>query len=256
MKVFLTGSEGFIGTHLKSHLVSQGDTITGTSDVPYGTIEIPAGTEVVCHLGAYVRPQESMRRREAYLINNVVGTQQLLEAVITTVPGAKVVLFGSGAQDHLDSWYGWTKKWAEEVGDAYARFDHLKIYRLRLFGVTGVGKTGDVVNDFAEQAARHGHILHGDIEVARDISDVRDVVVAIRRAVDEGHPGIHYIGRGSATPIEFIAKWFGVPLATEASRLRKEEPVYVSPVASVKDRPIEETLEWVYEDWKRKVAGK
>ena len=252
-RCFLTGSKGFIGTYLRQHLEANGDTILGTSDEPldglYETPPIPYQTDVVYHLGALVRPQESMTWRRGYLDANVTGTVKVLEAVRLQAPNAKVVLFGSGTQDHLDSWYGYTKQMCELAGEAYAKFDSIPVYKLRLFGVTGAGKTGDVINDFAEQAVRDGRIQHGRLDYARDISDVRDVVPAIVDLVTRHPAGSYYIGRGEATSIEYIAKWFGVPLSQDQRRVRNEAPTHVSPAHSVKGRPIDETLVWVRESY-------
>jgi len=255
-KDYLTGSKGFIGSYLRPYLEERGDEITSTADAQWERYKIPTGTDVVYHLGALVRPQESMQQRTLYFDANVRATLDLLEAVKLNAPSAKVVLFGSATQDHLDSWYGYTKAMAELAGDAYAKFDGLSVYKLRLFGVTGIGKSGDVVNDFAEQAARDGRIRHGDLSVARDISDVRDVVPAIERLVRTSPPGVYHIGRGEAIPIRYIAEWFGVPLEPEESRVRKEDSVHVSPARSVDARPIRATLWWVYDAWQKKVGGK
>jgi nucleoside-diphosphate-sugar epimerase len=140
---------------------------------------------------------------------------------------------------------------AELCGEAYAKFDKLNVYRLRFFGITGVGKTGDVVNDFAEQAAKHANIHHGDLSVARDISDVRDVIPAFDKTVRTLPAGTYYIGRGEATPIKYIAEWFNVPLYKDPARVRDEAPVHCSPSKTVHGRPIEETLQWVYDSWKK-----
>jgi len=251
MKCYLTGSKGFIGWYLTDHLKAQGDEIVGTQDNEGVVYDVPSNTEIVYHLGALVRPQESMRWRRDYLNANVVATLDLLQSVKANAPDAKVVLFGSGTQFHHDSWYAFTKTMAELCGEAYAKFDGLAVYRLRFFGITGIGKRGDVVNDFAEQAARLGTIHHGDLSVARDISDVRDVIPAFDHTVRTLPPGTYYIGRGEATPVRHIAEWFGVPLQEDPSRVRVEAPVHVSPSKTVHGRPIEETLQWVYESWKQ-----
>jgi nucleoside-diphosphate-sugar epimerase len=244
-RVYLTGSKGFIGSYLRPYLESTGDEVIGTHDEPFGEYDV-GNAEVVYHLGALVRPQESNYRREEYLFQNVNMTERLLAACPR---GTKVVLFGSGTQDTLDSWYAYTKAMAELVGYAYAKFDGLKVYRLRLWGVTGVGKTGDVVNDFTEQAVRDGRIKHGDLTGGRDISDVRDVVPVIADTVRNGPPGVYTIGRGETTQISQIAAFFKVPLEPDPSRFRQEAAFHCCPSNSVRGRPIEETLEWVRDSY-------
>lgn len=251
VKCYLTGSKGFIGTYLRRYLEERGDEIVGTQDEPAGGAwKMPVGTEVVYHLGALVRPQESNLPawRWRYFDANVRETYNLFSSVRMSVPDAKVVLFGSGGQDHLDSWYGYTKAIGELIGDGFAKFDTMNVYRLRLFGVTGVGKTGDVINDFAEQAARDGRIKHGVLEYFRDISDVRDMVPAIVKVVTEREPGMYRMGRGEATSVKHIAKWFGVPLEFDGTRARNEDVTHVATEKNIpSSRPIEETLKWVYD---------
>jgi len=180
----------------------------------------------------------------------VVDTCEMLESVKRSAPRARVVLFGSATQDHHDSWYAYTKTMAELCGEAYAKFDRLQVQKMRLFGVTGVGKSGDVVNHFAEQAAKTGRIRHGRLDTSRDIVDVRDAVPAIVETATRAPPGVHYIGRGKAIPISYIARWFEVPLELDESRVRVEDSIHCSPTASVSGRPIEDTLRWVYDSWK------
>jgi len=253
-RCYLTGSKGFIGTYLRKYIEETGSSVVGTVDDWGAEYEIPGDTDVVYHLGALTRPPFSMQDRADYFYANVGGTVDLLDSVKKDCPGAKVVLFGSATQDHLDSWYAYTKAMADSVGEAYAKFYGMSVYRLRLLGVVGVGHVGDVVNEFAEQAVRNGRIRHGNLNVSRDISDVRDVVPAIVERVSSAKPGIHYIGRGSATPVDYLARWFRVPLERDATRVRVEDTTHVSPEASVRARPIEETLQWVLDDWRRRLS--
>ena len=245
---YLTGSRGFIGSYLRRYLEERGDTIVGTADYTDSPYKIPPQTEIVYHLGALVRPQESNLQsyRHPYFTKNVEAVVRICAVVTDIAPRAKVVLFGSGGQDHLDSWYGYTKAMGELVGDAYAKLDGLQVYRLRLFGVTGVGKTGDVINDFAEQVVRDGQIKHGKLDYLRDISDVRDMVPSIVEVVEKEKPGTYWMGRGQGTFVRNIAEWFKVPLIHDSTRDREEDYAHISPEKRLlSSRPIEDTLEWV-----------
>ena len=196
MKCFITGYRGFIAQYLKEHLVSNDDEIIGhTSSLEDNeSLWIPHNTDIVWHLGAHSRPEESMRLRNRYLKANTEGTLDILQEVKRNSPEAKVVIFGSATQDYLDSWYGYTKKMAELCANAFAKFDGLKIYQLKLFGIVGVGHKGDVINDFAQQAATNKCIKHGRLDYVRDISDVRDAVPAIYSIVTKLPPDTYYIG--------------------------------------------------------------
>ena len=250
MNHFITGYNGFIAQYLRQHLKDQ--TINGYTTNVQDFVDIPKDTDIVWHLGAKTRPQESMEHRHRYIVSNALGTVKVLKSVQRNCPKAKVVYFGSATQDYLDSWYGYTKHMGALACDAYEQFDKLKIYKLKLFGVTGIGHRNDVINDFAEQAAKFKHIKHGELDYMRDISDVRDVVPYIYNIITTKSSDTYYVGRGEATSIRAIANWFKVPLELEDSRVRHETKVHVSSVKNVGFRPIEETLEWIYESWKTK----
>ena len=181
--------------------------------------------EMIYHLAgqAYVIP--SFRDPAGTFETNVLGTIYLFEAMLRFSSQARVAVACSGAE------YGWPKslpvreehplepvspygasKAAQDIlAFQYFKSRNLRTLRLRLFGTTGPGKMGDAPNDFASQIARieanggQGIVHVGNLSTARDISDVRDTLGAMRAVVDRGQPGEAYnIGRGLPVSIRNV----------------------------------------------------
>jgi GDP-4-dehydro-6-deoxy-D-mannose reductase len=115
----------------------------------------------------------------------------------------------------------------------YALNFDLRILRARLFGTTGPGKTGDAMNDFAQQIValeRSGHggqLKVGNLGTRRDISDIRDVLKAMWQIFEHGDPLKPVnVGAGQSYPIRQVAeelqKLARVPIeiTTDAALLR------------------------------------
>jgi GDP-4-dehydro-6-deoxy-D-mannose reductase len=122
--------------------------------------------------------------------------------------------------------YGVSKACQDLLSYQYAVNFGLRIVRGRLFITTGAGKTGDVLNDFAQRVAdversgTQGKLRVGNLEVKRDISDVRDVVRAIWTVFEKGDPRQPInIGAGGSFSVRSIAETLvrlsRVPLALE-----------------------------------------
>ena len=181
--------------------------------------------EAVYHLAgqAYVIP--SFRDPVGTFETNVLGTVYLFEALRKHSPDAPVAIACSGAEygwprslpikeDHpLEpvSPYGASKAAQDILAFEYFKGHGLRTYRPRLFGTTGPGKVGDAPNDFASQIVGielnegRGVLYTGDLSTARDISDVRDTVQAMRTIMECGQPGEAYnVGRGSPVPIREV----------------------------------------------------
>ena len=97
MKIFLTGSEGFIGTHLKERLKKEGHIVIGFDNLSHpckfksgdfieGNIEhifdyapIISNCDYVIHLAAQINVEKSLVKPRETLITNLIGTFNLLQ---------------------------------------------------------------------------------------------------------------------------------------------------------------------------------
>jgi GDP-4-dehydro-6-deoxy-D-mannose reductase len=169
----------------------------------------------IYHLAAVSSVRQSLDDPvEAFRVNTV-GTRNLLEAV-RRVGIRPRILVVSSAEAYGDSAklgrplreedpllpvspYGASKAASEEVASRYVREFNLEIVRVRPFPHTGPRHSPQFVfPDWARQLVesedhRRPPRLHvGNLDVVRDISDVRDVVAAYQLALERGEAGSVY----------------------------------------------------------------
>ncbi len=199
--------------------------------------------EAVFHLGAQAYAAKAWESPADTFETNVLGTVYLYEALRRHPPRDGIFLASSaaayGAVDRQPTTeesllrpvnpYGVSKACQDMLSLQYALNFGLRIVRGRLFITTGPGKTGDALNDFAQRVAaleRHGgpgKLRVGNLEVRRDISDVRDVVRAIWTVFERGDPkqpvnigaGQSFSVRGIAETLTRLAR---VPITLETDR--------------------------------------
>ena len=173
-----------------------------------------ARPDAIVHLEGQSSAARSFEAPEETFQANVVGTWNLLDAVRTHARDARVIVVASsdvyGPQpegSRVDestpfapvSPYGVSKAAADTVADAIARAHGLDVVRARAFGHTGPGQdTRFVVPTFARQIAAMEAGLQepvlrvGNLDVTRDLSDVRDVVAAYVALLERGARGAAY----------------------------------------------------------------
>ena len=171
--------------------------------------------EQVYHLAAVSSVRRSLENPAETFQVNIVGTRNLLEAVrragvkprILVVSSAEA--YGESANLGLSlreedllfptSPYGASKAAAEVLASRYVREFNLEIIRVRPFTHTGPRHSPQFVfPNWARQLAeaeagrRPPHIHVGNLEARRDITDVRDVVVAYLLSLERGEVGAVY----------------------------------------------------------------
>jgi UDP-glucuronate 4-epimerase len=255
MRALITGCAGFIGSHLSERLLAQSWEVLGIDcfnenygrrpklanlqaaeqwdafefvpvDLSRGDLaDLVADCDVVLHLAAEpgVRPSWG-ERFDAYLRNNVVATQHLLNALATTSPRKRLVYASSssiyGAATPLpatedatpapSSPYGVTKLTAEHLCRAYRENHGLNVVTLRYFSVYGPRQRPDMAFHRFCRAALEEEPIHvyGDGLQSRDFTYVDDVVAATcEAAVREGVDGGTFnIGAGSRVTLREALK--------------------------------------------------
>ena len=240
--------------------------------------------DVVYHFAgqAYVIP--SWEDPAATFDVNVRGTLHLLEALRHLRPNCAVAFAGSGTEygepDAIPtpeeapllptSPYATSKAAADLLCYQYFRSFEIPVFRYRIFGTTGIGKRGDVCNDFASQIARLEtpgavpRLKVGDLDKKRDIQDVRDAVRAMIAVVERGEAGAAYnIGCGEARDVRGILETLrrlsrrSFDVEEEAARRRRvDEPVHLGDISRLHrlgwrpSIPFEETLRGILDDWR------
>jgi GDP-4-dehydro-6-deoxy-D-mannose reductase len=169
----------------------------------------------VYHLAALSSVRQSLEDPAATFGVNVQGTQALLDAALAAGSRPRILYVGS-AEAYGESArgprplveedpllpvtpYGTSKAAAEQVACRYGRERGLHIVRVRPFPHTGPRHSAQFVYpDLARQlaeiraGAREPALDVGNVEVRRDLTDVRDMVAAYVLAVERGEPGAVY----------------------------------------------------------------
>ena len=236
-RVLITGAAGFTGRYLASTLADEGYEVHGTV---YGDPEVTvAGAselhemdlgdsenvscvvrrvapDKVVHLAAisFVAHSDVSAMYRA----NVLGTRNLLFALASnpTPPVATLLVssanvYGNARSGMLDESvqpspandYGITKAAAEIVARAYQ--DRLPLIIVRPFNYTGRGQSSDflIPKLVSHVRRRCTEIELGNLDVARDFSDVRIVVEAYARLLNSESAlgGTFNVCSGSATSL-------------------------------------------------------
>ena len=241
-RILVTGAAGFVGRWLTSELTHAGHTVIELElpvDVRDGAavsaLVNSSQPEAIVHLAAVsYSPDASADPWEAFAVN-VGGTVNVMEAARNAEPLPAVLVTGSSevyGPPSLDglpltetsplravSPYGLSKLAQESVAIAYARRYGLRVVSTRSFNHTGPGQRPEFVvpalarrvNDVAQ--GRADHIPVGNVDVRRDISDVRDVVRAYRLLLsacllrDFGRGGIAVnVCSGESVSIRWVAE--------------------------------------------------
>jgi GDP-4-dehydro-6-deoxy-D-mannose reductase len=269
MRVLITGATGFAGRHLVECSAGTGATTVGIGRRQGGAAETPAGLadylaadlldrgqaeraiqvsapELVFHLAAEASVARSWEDPAGTIVNNLLGTLNLLEAVRHHALRARVLIACSGEEygvperlpvdeDHPlrpRNPYGVSKASAELAADFYADTYGLHVVRARAFNHAGPGQGSDyVVANLARQiaaaeatSAGNGgfELVAGNLDVRRDFTDVRDVVRAYWMALDEADPGTYNVCSGKSVAVRDI-------LAALAEHTRLEVTSRVDP---------------------------
>jgi len=297
-KVLITGATGFTGGYLAPKLAEAGYEVHGTvhgetaPNVP-GVAHLHAldvgEPDAVARVVSEVLPRKVVHLAAIAFVAhsnvaemyraNVLGTRNLLDALaMSDSPPATVLLassanvYGSARQGVLDenvppapaNDYGVTKAAAELLAAVYA--ERLPLIVTRPFNYTGRGQSEDFLIPKIVAHVRRGatEIELGNLDVARDFSDVRGVVDAYARLLEV--PAA--IGRtfnvcsGRATSlgevIELASRISGRKLhvrvnpafvrADEIKSLRGSAARLESVIGPLGMPPLEETLRWMLGD--------
>jgi GDP-4-dehydro-6-deoxy-D-mannose reductase len=247
MKAFITGISGFVGYYLCERLLNEGYQISGISrrsefqlnGTSFHSCEINDKDKLKQILASY-KPTEIYHLAGPAFIpfsyNNpllvydilVNGTLNLYEAVreleldtkILYVSSADVYGNGNGiALDeemllHPTNPYAGGKACADLISEQYVNSYGLQIIRARPFNHTGPRQADSFVcSSFAHQIAvmereNKKEINVGNITVARDFLDVRDVVTAYHLLLQKGTIGeVYNVCSGGATKISEMLDW-------------------------------------------------
>ncbi len=183
--------------------------------------------DVIYHLAGQSAVGLSWEKPVLTMNINVNGTLHLLEAVRKYIPTTKVLIIGSSDQygpikkeecpiseDRIlkpVSPYGISKMTQEQLASLYAKSYGMNIIMVRAFNHIGPRQGKNfVVADFASKIVEIERgaepiLKVGNLEVYRDFTDVRDIVMGYRLLILYGKSGeVYNIGSGKAIKIREI----------------------------------------------------
>lgn len=295
MKALITGIHGFTGRYMAAELVQAGYEVVGLTHRPDDR-SIPGVSEVrscaladlqglvtvmdqfqpdiVIHLAAiaFVAHGDVSSIYET----NLMGSRNLLDAIIRAGVKPKAVLLASSANVYGNSTggmldeqttpapandYAVSKLAMEYVAKLFQ--DRLPITIARPFNYTGVGQTENfLLPKIVAHARRLAPVIElGNLDVARDFSDVRMVVQCYRRLLEQPeaigdtfnvcsgqahtlHEVLSYVQEISGHDFEVRVNPAFVR-ANEVKSLLGNRSKLESVIGSVSDIPLLETLGWM-----------
>jgi len=204
-KILITGSSGFIGSHLQNFLdeyelhgcdVKQKQNIFDLPDV--------YGFDAVIHLAALIDVRESFTDAQRYFWTNAMGTAHMVELctkakVKLIYASSAAVCFPSSSPYAYSKWIG--EKLVEgmnsAVGGVILRFENI-------YG-QGMGE-GTLFSRFLHNDSL---TVYGNGEHTRDFINVADVCMIIHYALQNKWENVKLdIGTGKGTSVNEIAKLF------------------------------------------------
>ena len=251
-----------------------------------------AAPDLVFHLAAIAFAADAEVDPERTLAVNVLGTVYVIDGAGKASPAARVVIAGSSeaygaiAPHELPivettplrpvNLYGVSKAAADLA--AFERWwtSECPVVRVRAFNHTGPGQRPSFVcSDFARQIARIEAGLAppvlrvGNLQAARDFSDVRDVVRGYLLLAERGTPGEAYnlcagVATSIGTIVELLTAESRVPIECheERGRLRPHElPTVVGSARRAAALgwsptiPLRQTLRDLLQYWRERVAA-
>ncbi|MBA3669044.1 MAG: NAD-dependent epimerase/dehydratase family protein [Sphingomonas sp.] len=217
-RTLVTGAAGFTGRYLTSLLAGQGHAVHGVVHfIPDEPIADAAAVHVadladhkaISRVVDEVRPQHVVHLAGIAFVGhddieemyraNVVGTRQLLEALALLEGPPKSVVIASSANVYGNARegvleenlplapandYGVSKVAAEYLSQIYVA--RLPLIVVRPFNYTGRGQSDSfLIPKIVDHARQRAPIIElGNVDVARDFSDVRAVVETYARLLD------------------------------------------------------------------------
>ncbi len=228
MKALITGSSGFIGSHLTAELEENGyEVVRCDLKATENTVAMDIlNLEMIQHVLEKYQPDViinmagqanvglSWKKPQLTVQLNTVGLINILEAVRAVNPKIRVIAVGSsdeygsleerGANVTEDipvkpiTPYAISKQAQELFAQLYVRSYGMDICMIRLFNLGGPGQAkGYMISDFASgiaevEAGKKEFMSVGNLESARDFTHVKDACRAVRLIAEKGHTGEVY----------------------------------------------------------------
>ena len=200
MNISLTGSHGFIGSHLLKHLYDNGHTVE-CWDTKIGQdikhFALSQDTQLVIHLAALADVRASLQNPNLYWQENVEATKRIFDSCAER--NCKVIYASSStAREWWRNPYAITKKVCEQMAPENS-------CGMRFSTVWGEGARPTMLIPKIKSRT-----LTYATEHVRDFIHVSDIVSAIDVIIKKGCMGVVDIGSGHATRVDQLVAKHGI----------------------------------------------
>lgn len=253
--VLITGSAGFVGTHLATAYWAEPNPLVRGFDLREGydlrcyedirTVIDDVQPDIIHHLAAQAYVPETTTDPRRGVDINIISTLNLLEAIRHTGSRARLHIAGTSEEYGYESQtgpltedtlprpttlYGATKLAATELALAYGRTLGIPVVVTRAFNHTGPGQPARyAIPSFARrialvEAGRLRAVAHGNLDAVRNYTDVRDIVRAYQLA-PHLEPGVYNLCGPHTLPIGDILTML-IDLAATSIPLEPDPDLY------------------------------
>ena len=215
MKILITGSSGFVGTHLTKRLskkfeIVRYDLVNGQDILNERLLSKKMrGVDLVIHLAALISASESWQKPKEYFKNNILGTETVARIAIGC--GVKKIIFFSSAavKANPKTPYAVSKIAAEKILDLYK--DKIVSIIIRPENIYGPGQKkayGYVIHNFIKAAKNNEEInVYGNGRQSRDFIYIDDVVSSVVNLISKEikSGSVISLGTGNKTTVNRLA---------------------------------------------------
>lgn len=231
-KVLVTGSKGFVGTHLCNYFSENGLQVVSTIDKqrPVDVTNIDElllinDVDAIVHLAAKTSISDSFKDPSQTYYTNLVGTLNVLEFArakkIKNLIYVSTYVYGQPVYLPVDenhplnphSPYNHSKLLAEKICQNYSYYFGLNIVTLRPFYVYGPNsRNHSLVPSIIKQIKKNGKVRLSGKKVKRDFLFVTDFVYLIGKILQDFPKGdnIYNVGYGESYSLNQIANKLAV----------------------------------------------
>ena len=214
-KILITGSQGYIGSHLIQMISDRYDIYKLDLRDPTNPLDIRSDFsfdiefDAVIHLAALVNVSKSTKYPEEYFNSNVNGTINVLKKL----KYKNFVFASTGSAAGMLSPYGISKRMAELVVEDFCKINQKDFTMFRFYNVTGSDNLPPTNPDglfFSLMRAEKEGIfyLYGDDYNTKDGSCIRDythvneICNALSTAIETPANGLENLGHGIGTSVK------------------------------------------------------